>query len=124
LLGMEVRMDKEIEVFREEVARWRGGRLRGARRYPDTMRARALRLWERLRQQGMPAIRAAEKLGISTITLEQWRDGTGRPQLVPVQLVREERQAATAPLRVFSPGGYRIDLPDIGTAVALLRELG
>lgn len=70
----------------------------------------------------MPAIRAAEKLGISTITLEQWRDG--RSKLVPVQLIREERQPATAPLRVFSPRGYRIDVSGVGTAVALLRELG
>jgi hypothetical protein len=121
---MEVRMDKEVEVFREEVARWRGGRLRGARRYPEVMRARALRLWERLRQQGMPAIRAAEKLGISTITLQQWRKATGRSQLVPVQLVCEEPHQATAPLRVFSPRGYRIDVPDVGMAVALLRGLG
>jgi transposase-like protein len=121
---MEVRMDKEIEIFREEVVRWRGGRVRGARRYPDAMRARVLRLWERLRQQGMPAIRAAEKLGISSITLEQWRDGAGRSQLVPVRVVREERQPATAPLRVFSPRGYRIDVSDVGTAVALLRGLG
>lgn len=117
-------MDREIEAFREEVARWRGGRLRGARRYPEAMRARALRLWERLRQEGMPAIRAAERLGISTITLEQWRGCTGRSQLVPVQLVREERQPATTPLRVFSPRGYRIEVPDVGTAAALLRELG
>ncbi len=117
-------MDKEIEVFREEVARWRGNRLRGARRYPEAMRAKALRLWERLRQQGMPAIRAAEKLGISTITLEQWRDGTCRSQLVPVQLVHEERLPVTAALRVFSPRGYRIDVSDVGTAVALLRGLG
>lgn len=117
-------MDKEIEIFREEVARWRGGRRRGARRYPDAMRARALRLWERLRQQGMPAVRAAEKLGISTITLSQWRETTTRPQLVPVQLIREERRVAAAPLQVFSPRGYRIEVPDVGSAAALLRELG
>ena len=117
-------MDKEIEIFREEVVRWRGGRLRGARRYPDAMRARALRLWDRLRQQGMPAIRAAEKLGLSTITLSQWRAGTAMPQLVPVQLVREERRPATTPLRVVSPRGYRIEVPDVVTAAALLRELG
>lgn len=117
-------MDKEIEVFREEVSRWRGGRRRGARRYPDAMRTRALRFFDRLRQQGMPAIRAAEKLGISTITLSNWRDETARPQLVPVQLVREERRLSAAPLQVFSPRGYRIDVPDVGTAAALLRELG
>ena len=96
----------------------------GARRYPDAMRTRALRLFDRLRQQGMPAIRAAEKIGISTITLSQWRGETAKPQLVPVQLVREERRPTTAPLRVFSPRGYRIEVPDVGTAAALLRELG
>lgn len=88
------------------------------------MRARALRLWERLRQQGMPAVRAAERLGISSITLTQWRDSTGRSQLVPVQVVREERQPAVAPMRVFSPRGYRIEVPDVETAVVLLRGLG
>jgi DNA-binding transcriptional regulator YiaG len=117
-------MDKEIEIFREEVARWRGGRLRGARRYPDAMRVRALRLWERLRQQGMSAVCAAERLGISTITLSQWCGGTARPQLVPVQLIREERQVSARPLQVFSPRGYRVEVPDVGTAAALLRELG
>lgn len=63
-------------------------------------------------------------LGLSTITLSQWRGGKARPQLVPVQLVREERRPATTPLRVVSPRGYRIEVPDVVTAAALLRELG
>jgi hypothetical protein len=81
-------MDKEIEIFREEVARWRGGRRRGARRSSDAMRARALRLWDRLRQQGIDQHDAAPKEFLLA-TEVPWIDRVG------IQILRGE-QSITA----------------------------
>lgn len=118
-------MDKDIEAFRKEVRRWRGSRRRGARRYPDAMRSAALELWDRLRRAGVTREGAAKQVGISMVTLQQWRGGPGMKRLVPVQLIPEPRpRMATLPVRLLSPGGYRVEVPDVATAVALLRELG
>jgi hypothetical protein len=118
-------MEKEIEAFRKQVARWRGERRQGARPYPDTMKVTALALWDRLRGDGATADSAAKRVGISTVTLEVWRTCTGRNRLVPVQLVAETRPAAAAQVVcLLSPKGYRIEAPDVATAAALLREVG
>jgi len=118
-------MDKEIETFRREVASWRGDQRRGGRGYPEAMKATALRLWDRLRREGASGSDAAEQVGISAASLHLWRGGMGKRRLVPVQLVREpKRPVAEQPVRLVSPKGYRIEVPDVAMAVALLRELG
>ncbi len=125
-------MDTEIEGFRREAADWRGDQRRGGRGYPEAMRARALRLWQRLRTEGVTGEDAAKLVGISLASLHLWsrgrgtkRLGTGMKRLVRVQLVPEAKaQAAAQPVRLLSPRGYRVEVLDVATAAALLREVG
>jgi hypothetical protein len=84
------------------------------------MRMVALRLWDRLRSGGATEDGAAKQVGIPAVTLRLWRESGGRKWLLPVQLIPEAKPA----VRLVSPGGYRIELPDVATAAALLRELG
>jgi transposase-like protein len=118
-------MDKEIDAFRDEVRRWRGARLRGARRYTAEMRAKALALAARLRADGLTADRAAKQVGISAVTLQAWRKTPKGAGMVPVRLVAETRvQIAAPPVRLLSPRGYQVEVADVAAAVVLLRELG
>lgn len=118
-------MDKEIEAFRNEVRLWRGTRRQGARRYTAEMRAKALALAARLRARGLTADRAAKQVGISAVTLQAWRKTPKGAAMLPVRLVAETSpQIAAVPVRLLSPRGYRVELPDVAAAVALLRELG
>jgi hypothetical protein len=118
-------MDKDIEAFRSEVLRWRGSRRQGARPYTSAMRARALALVSRLRGQGLAAGAAAKQIGISGLTLQAWQKTPRRAGMVPVRLVPEvSAQQPSTPVRLVSPRGYRVEVPDLAAAVALLRELG
>jgi hypothetical protein len=119
-------MDNEIEAFRKEIARWRGGRRQGARRYPEEMRSTALRLWDRLRHGGATDDAAAKKVGITAVTLQLWREGKSAKRLVPVRLISETATpvAALRVVRMLSPSGYRIEVPDVATAAELLRAVG
>jgi len=118
-------MDKDIEAFRNEVVRWRGPRRRGARRYTSVMRAKALALVSRLRGQGLSAGVAAKQVGISAMTLQAWQKTTGRAGMVPIQLVPEARaQLPAMRVRLLSPRGYQVEVPDLAAVVTLLRELG
>ncbi len=117
-------MDKDIEAFRKEVAHWRGERRR-AGKYPAALKETALQLWDRLRSEGATSADAAKHVGISAASLHLWRRDTGAKRLVRVQLVPESRPKMTAqPVRLLSPGGYRVEVPDVAAAVTLLRELG
>jgi transposase-like protein len=118
-------MDKDIEAFRSEVLRWRGSRRRGARRYPSAMRAKALALVARLRERGLTADAAAKQVGISAVTLHGWQKAPRRVGMVPVRLVPATGvQDEAVPVRLLSPRGYRVEVPDLAAAVMLLRELG
>lgn len=118
-------MDKDIEAFRNEVVRWRGSRRRGARRYTSAMRAKALALVTRLRGQGLSADAAAKQVGISAMTLQAWQETPGRAGMVPIHLVSEARaQPPAMPVRLLSPRGYQVEVPNLAAIVALLRELG
>lgn len=118
-------MDKEIEAFRKEVERWRGDRRRGARRYPDAMRSTALQMWHRLQEEGATADGAAKRIGISAITLQLWREGGGRPKLVPVRVsARATPERTPQAVRLLSPRGYQVEVADVAMAAALLREVG
>ena len=120
-------MDKEIEAFRNEVLRWRGTRRRGARPYTSAMRAKALELTAGLRNRGLTMEAATRQLGFSAATLYAWRT-PGRTGLLPVRIAPDTTAALLAPTRstvqLVSPRGYRVEAPDLATAVALLRELG
>jgi transposase-like protein len=125
LLDEEVHMDREIETFRNMVLRWRGSRRRGARPYTASMKARALQLVELLRERGMTAGAAAKQIGICAMTLQGWRKLPVSKGLVPVRIVTEAQMGpTTAVVHVLSPRGYRVEMADLATAVAVLRELG
>ena len=120
-------MDKEIEAFRNEVLRWRGTRRRGARPYTSAMR-KALELTAGLRNRGLTMEAATRQLGFSAATLYAWRKTSGCTGLLPVRIAPDTTAALLAPTRsmvqLVSPRGYRVEAPDLATAVALLRELG
>ena len=121
-------MDKEIEEFRDEVVQWRGSRRQGAHPYPAAMKAKALQLAARLRARGLTASAAAKVVGITAITLEGWQKTPGRGGMLPVRLTPETTLARSgltgSTVQLVSPRGYRVEAPDLATAVALLRELG
>ena len=121
-------MDKEIEAFRNEVLRWRGTRRRGARPYTSAMRAKALELMAGLRNRGLTMEAATRQLGFSAATLYAWRKTPGRAGMRPVRIAPDATGArlglSGSTVQLVSPRGYRVEVPDLATAVSLLRELG
>ena len=125
---MEVDMDKEIEAFRKEVLVWRGEGGQGRRRYPAGMKAKALQLAAALRKRGLTMAAAAKQLGVAVSMLYAWKKPPKGAKMVPVKIVPAAMAAPSAltitTVRMLSPRGYRVEVPNVATAVALLRELG
>jgi transposase-like protein len=125
---MEVDMDKEIEAFRKEVSVWRGEGGQGRRRYPGGMKAKALQLAAALRKRGLTMAAAAKQLGMAVSMLYAWKKPPKSAKMVPVRIVSAAMVAPSAlpitTVRLLSPRGYRVEMPNVATAVALLRELG
>ena len=117
-------MQNEIEAFRKDVAAWRGTRRQGARPYPAPMKAKALGLLARLRARGIGLDRAGQRLSIAPQTLMEWQRAASHVGLVPVRLVEATKPERQVTVRLRSPRGYMVEIPDVATAVALLRELG
>jgi hypothetical protein len=92
------------------------------------MKAKALQLGAKLRARGLTASAAAKLVGITAITLEGWQKTPGRAGMLPVRLTPETTLARSgltgSTMQLVSPRGYRVEVPDLATAVALLRELG
>jgi transposase-like protein len=127
-MRMEVDMDKEIEAFRKEVLVWRGEGGQGRRRYPGGMKAKALQLAAALRKRGLTMAAAAKQLGVAVSMLYAWKKPPKGARMVPVKIVPAAMAAPSAltitTVRMLSPRGYRVEVPNVATAVALLRELG
>jgi hypothetical protein len=119
-------MDNEIDAFREEVTRLRGGRSRGAGRYTDEMAARGRALAQRLEAAGEPKGKIAIRLGIADRTLTKWMTGTAGFLAVAVNEAKPARAAEIVKpgVRIISPRGYQVDGLDAATAMQILRELG
>ena len=121
-------MDKEIEAFRKEVLIWRGEGGRGRRRYPGGMKAKALQLAAALRKRGLTMAAAAKQLGMAVSMLYAWKKPLRSAKMVPVRIVSAAMAAPSAlpitTVRLLSPRGYRVEVPNVATAVALPRELG
>jgi len=121
-------MDKEIEAFRREVLIWRGEGGRGRRRYPSGMKAKAMQLAVALRKRGVTMAAAAKQLGMAVSMLYAWKKTPKSARMVRVKIVPAGMAARSAPpsttVRLLSPRGYRVEVPNVTTAVALLRELG
>jgi len=121
-------MDKEIEAFRKEVLIWRGEGGVGRRRYPGSIKARALQLAVALRKRGVTMAAAAKQLGMAVSMLYAWKKTPNSARMVPVKIVPAEMSVHSAlpimTVRLLSPRGYRVEVPNVATAVSLLRELG
>lgn len=121
-------MDKEIEAFRKEVLIWRGEGGARRRRYPGGMKAKALQLAAALRKRGVTMAAAAKQLGMAVSMLYAWKKTPKSSRMVPVKIVPAAMAAHSAPpstpVRLLSPRGYRVEVPNVETAVTLLRELG
>jgi hypothetical protein len=76
----------------------------------------------------LTASAAAKLVGITAITLEGWQKTPNRGGMLPVRLTPETTLARLgltgSTVQLVSPRGYRVEAPDLATAVALLRELG
>jgi len=123
-------MDTEIEAFRKEVLCARVAGSLDRHRYTDAMKARALELTSKLRKRGATMVEAAKQVGIPASMLYAWKKSPKRkaPGMVRVRIVPETPApplALARPMvRVLSPRGYRFEVADAATAVAILRELG
>jgi|GEM_PF-884683 len=136
-------MDAELERFRQEVARLQAGKVRSSVRYPEALRAFAVRYVREAMERGESRVKAAARLGISEPTLGAWLRGapwrrkvgtaeTAKPgeRLVPVA-VREEPERGTTGTDVraggavvVAPTGWRVEGLTPSEAAALLRALG
>ncbi len=68
-------MDAELERFRQEVARLQAGKVRSSVRYPEALRAFAVRYVTEAMERGESRVKAAARLGISEPTLGAWLRG-------------------------------------------------
>ena len=66
-------MEKELEQFRQEAQRLRAGRQGGSLPFPETLRAFAVRYAQHTQEAGGAVMEAAERLGVSALTLYEWR---------------------------------------------------
>jgi len=131
-------MEKEVEQFRQEAQRLRGGRRGGSLPFPEALRAFAVRYAQHTLEAGGTVVEAAEKLGVSAPTLYEWRKGrtAGRPRmklpeksaaLVPVRVGERPVSAAVAGLQqvvLVSPGGWRVEGLSLEAAAQWLGKLG
>ncbi|HEX7506958.1 MAG TPA: transposase [Polyangia bacterium] len=123
-------MEEEIEAFRSEVLGSGAGRRLDRHRYTDAMKAKALELTAKLRKRGATMVEAAKRVGIPASMLYAWKKAPKRklPGMVRVRIVPETPAPPLAlarpVVRVLSPRGYRFEVADATTAVAILRELG
>jgi transposase-like protein len=136
-------MDAELERFRQEVARLQEGKVRSSVRYPEALRAFAVRYVAEAQGRGESQASAAARLGISEPTLGAWRRGSpwrrrsgaaappgAGERLVPVAVREEPAGAAaadvahTSGVAVVAPTGWRVEGLSAREAAALLKELG
>ncbi len=68
-------MEKELDQFRQEVARLRAVRQRGSLPYPEALRVFAVRYVSQALETGGTFAGAAKVLGVSEPTLQAWRKG-------------------------------------------------
>jgi len=131
-------MEKEVEQFRQEAQRLRGGRKGGALPFPEALRAFAVRYAQHTLEAGGTVVQAAERLGVSAPTLYEWRKGrtAGRVRekppeksqaLVPVRVAERAAQSAVTGSQqvvLVSPSGWRVEGLSVESAAQLLGSLG
>ena len=118
-----------VEKFREQATQLRGQGRRGGGPYPDAMRRWAVSY---ARSAGVGVNRAADRLGISNVTLRSWMralspsGGVLRAVVItPDTQAEHPRAAGSSPpaLTLRTAQGHELGPLNLDTAVALLRAL-
>lgn len=110
-------MTETAQQLRNEIAHSRAGQERW--RCPVELRKKIVEFARQGKRDGVPVLRMAEQLGLSTSGLRRWL--AGRPRVRPVR-VREEPGPSPS-LVLVAPGGYRLEGLDVSSAVDILRRL-
>jgi len=94
----------------------------------DGVRTADTQLAAALRKRGLTMAAAAKQLGVAVSMLYAWKKPPKGARMVPVKIVPAAMAAPSAltitTVRMLSPRGYWVEVPNVATAVALLRELG
>lgn len=115
-----------VGQFRAEVRRRRGDRLRGAPRYPERLRGFALAHADAVLVQGGTVSQAARELGLSEMTLGNWRRSSGagsRVRRVEVVPQRQPSPALDASVTVTTSCGCTVTGLSAAQAAAFVRAL-
>jgi len=114
-------MTKELARIRRKVSAHKPGR---GRRYAADVRGAVVRYARRRREQGASWAAIADEVGLRFETVRSWcvRPDESTASIVPVEVVVET--AASAPVVLVSPSGYRLEGLEPAEAVAALRALG
>ena len=110
-------MSSESQRLRDALSRV--GRGRG-KRVPGELRERVTAYARKRRQGGASLAQLAQETGLSQETLRRWCSEAAGTALVPVHVVAD---AASRPVVVVSPSGYRLEGLELDEAVAVLRAL-
>jgi transposase-like protein len=122
-------MTMSVEKFREKAARLRSPGQRGMPRYPHVLRRFAVTY---ARTAGVGVGEAADRLGISDVTLRVWMRAAKRVgALLPVVVThdgpegqhRGRGSSSLQPLTLRTAQGHELGPLDADTAVVLLRAL-
>jgi len=117
-----------VEEFRRYAQGRRGGRRRGAPRYPDALVAFAVEHARAVRSAGRSVNAAAAELGLSGVTLSTWLSrsvGTPRPRLreIVVQADDVVVKGGERTVEVKTASGHIVRGLSVADAAALLRAL-
>jgi hypothetical protein len=117
-----------VEEFRRYAQGRRGGRRRGAPRYPDELVAFAVEHARAARSAGRSVNAAAAELGLSGMTLGTWlsrSSGTPRPRLREILVQAEDvgTQGDDRTVEVKTASGHIVRGLSVADAAALLRAL-
>lgn len=119
-------MEERVRRFRERVRRHLGGREGRGVRYPPELRAEAVACARAAVSAGQGVGAVAAALGVSSMSLSRWLEGS--PSVRRVEVMAESAGAgAAAPaassLVLVTPQGYRVEGLDLGSVMALLESL-
>lgn len=117
-----------VEWFRREVRQRRGGRQRGAPRYPAELVAFAVQHAQAARAAGRSLHAASAELGLGSMTLGKWMRRTdavsgGRLREVVVTETPDVVSSAAQGLELMTSRGHVVRGLSVADAAALLRAL-
>lgn len=118
--------EQQAAAIRAEMQRMEA-RGRG-RRYPQALRAKAIRYWMARRAEGIPLQRIGDELGLPWQTLHRWaktspEEPTATAGFEAIQIIETVPSTPHSAIVVHGPCGLRIDGLDLDTLSQLLRRL-